>query len=99
MKVSRLQICAAATNIDVLSMKSTVSGFTRSGGLNPDSIQVALSGTPVDENSSNRVENVCLNGFFLESASIFYVIYHKKVISKKRRILSGISQVDGMRPQ
>ena len=71
MKVSRLQICAAVTNIDVLSMKSTVSGFTRSGGLNPDSIQVALSGTPVDENSSNRVENVCLNGFFLESASIF----------------------------
>ena len=73
-----------------------MSGFTRSEGLNPDSIQVALSGTPEDENSSNLVENVCLNGFFLESASIFSVIYHKKVISKKGRILSGISQVDGI---
>ena len=71
-------------------------GFIRSGGLSPDSIQVALSETPVGENSSNRVENVCRCVISLESASIFAVIYHEKVITKKGRILSGISHVAGI---
>ena len=76
-------------------MKGTVSGFTPSRGPNPDSIQVARAGTPVVENSSNGAQNVCLGTFFLESASIFPISCHTKVILKKRRILSGISQVDG----
>ena len=77
-------------------MKGTVSGFTPSRGPNPDSTQVARAGRTVEENSSNQTQNVCLGGFFLESASIFPISCHNKVILKKRWMLSGISQVDGI---
>ena len=64
-------------------MKGTVSGFTPSTGPNPDSIQVARAGTPVQKNSSNRAQTVCLGGSFLESASSFPISFHNKVIVKK----------------